>query len=487
MAGTLSTFVGRLPGVLGRQNPDGPTDDVLLDGFLSRRDEAAFEALVRRHGRMVLGVCRRIAGNEHDAEDAFQATFLVLVRKAESVRPRAMVGNWLYGVARRTARDARKAAAKRRAKEAAMPPRSERPDHEHADLRAVLDDELRRLPEKSRAVIVLSDLEGMTRAEVARQLGWPEGSVASRLARARARLAKRLARFGPAAAGALVGTLLSEGAASATVPTSLVVSTVKTASLRTAGTGAIPAPVAALAEGVMKAMLFDKLKTALPMLIALSIASLTCAVLAVAGGDPPGPFQRPPKEGKGEPRQNAPAAALGSPAGRADNDTPKKDDAVKKAYDQLKGVWACVGYEKNGQVYVGKPAREAMWNEQLWFQTNTPAGNWVNMNWERNVGGWKSTGTAAHWKLDPSTKPKGIDLTWQGRAAPEYMPKGIDPAWEAGALAEKYRGETQLGVYSADGDKLRLAWSELGKARPTSLTTKPGDKWTVHLYERKKE
>src|SRR5205814_2209740 len=180
---------------------DGMTDAQLVEEFVLGREEAAFEALVLRHGPMVLGVCRRILGNAHDAEDAFQATFLVLVRKAESIRPRAMVGNWLYGVACRTALDARRAAARRRAKEAAVLPRTQPPDEDRADLRATLDEELQRLPAECRAVVVLSDLEGKTRKEVARQLGWPEGTVASRLARGRARLAKRLARYGLALSG----------------------------------------------------------------------------------------------------------------------------------------------------------------------------------------------------------------------------------------------------------------------------------------------
>src|SRR5690349_20095404 len=122
-----------------------------------------------------------------------------------------MVGNWLYGVACRTALDARKTAAKRRAKEAAVLLRTHPSDQDRADLLAVLDEELQRLPPKSRAVIILSDLEGKTRKEVALQLGWPEGSVASRLARARARLAKRLARYGLTVSGGSVGAILPEG------------------------------------------------------------------------------------------------------------------------------------------------------------------------------------------------------------------------------------------------------------------------------------
>ncbi len=166
--------------------PDGnATDDQLLDLFCRQGDEAAFASLVHRHGPMVFGVCRRILGNHHDAEDAFQATFLILVRKAASIRTRAKLKNWLYGVACRTALEARRARARRRAKEARVVPRLEAPadDILGNDLRTILDEELIRLPEKYQEVIVLCDLEGKGRREAAGQLGCPEGTVASRLVR----------------------------------------------------------------------------------------------------------------------------------------------------------------------------------------------------------------------------------------------------------------------------------------------------------------
>ncbi len=137
------------------------TDGQLLGRFLARRDEAAFEALLRRHGPMVLGVCRRVLGNSHDADDAFQATFLVLVRKAATVRPASAVGNWLYGVAYRTALEARSAAARRRRKEreVADMARGRPADDDRGELRRLLDQELSRLPDKYRTPIILCDLE----------------------------------------------------------------------------------------------------------------------------------------------------------------------------------------------------------------------------------------------------------------------------------------------------------------------------------------
>src|SRR5215475_198922 len=160
-------------------------DGELLGRFVERRDETALAALVKRHGPMVWSVCRRLLGH-HDAEDAFQATFIVLVKKAASVHPRGTVGNWLYGVARQAALQAR-SAARRRAREmqVAQLPDTEAPQDQWADVRSILDEELSRLPDHYRAVIVLCDLEGRSRREVASQFGCPEGTVASRLARAR--------------------------------------------------------------------------------------------------------------------------------------------------------------------------------------------------------------------------------------------------------------------------------------------------------------
>src|SRR5262249_10136324 len=151
------------------------TDAQLLESFLGRRDAAALEALVRRHGRMVWGTCRRILRDHHDAEDAFQATFLVLLRRAAAILPRELLGNWLFGVADQTAM---KAGAEGRGREAAqttMPEPTVTARGRGGDLRALLAQELPRLPDRYRAVVVLCDLEGKSRKEAARQLGVPEG------------------------------------------------------------------------------------------------------------------------------------------------------------------------------------------------------------------------------------------------------------------------------------------------------------------------
>jgi RNA polymerase sigma factor (sigma-70 family) len=263
--------------------PEGTdrTDGQLLECFVSRRDPTALEALVRRHGQMVWGVCRRVLRAHQDAEDAFQATFLVLLRKAPTIVPREMVGNWLYGVAHQTALKARATRAKRQAREKQvieMPEPAAREPQLWNDLQAVLDGELSRLPDKYRAVFVLCELEGKTGREAARQLGLPEGTAASRLSRARAMLAKRLARQGLMVSGGTLAAVLSAKAASASVPAGVTSSTIAALTQVAAGTaGAISPPVAALTEGVLKAMALNKLKT-------LTVVLLMVGACAAAAG-----------------------------------------------------------------------------------------------------------------------------------------------------------------------------------------------------------
>src|SRR5262245_53303158 len=264
----------------------GMTDGQLLECFLALREEAAFAALVRRHGPMVLGVCRRVLRNTHDAEDAFQATFLVLVRKAASLRVREVIGNWLYGVAYHTALKARAATLKRRTKEAQvmhMSRRDERVEDTCTDWQPLLDLELNRLPDKYRETVVLCDLEGKTRKEAARQLGIPEGTLSGRLTTARRRLAKCLARHGFMLPAGVLAALLSPNAMSACLPAPLVVSTVKSAALLAAGQTAAAvasANVAAITEGVLRAMLMIRLKVTAAFLIVAAFLAAGSGSLA---------------------------------------------------------------------------------------------------------------------------------------------------------------------------------------------------------------
>ena len=313
----------------------GLGDGELLGCFIERHDEVALSALVKRHGPMVWGVCRRLLSH-HDAEDAFQATFLVLVRKAASIVPREMVGNFLYGVAHQAALQARRTAARRRAREVqvtVMPDTEAVQPDQWPDVQPLLDQELSRLPDNYRAVIVLCDLEGRTRKEVARQLGVPEGTVAGRLARARAMLAKRLAQRGVILSGGALAAVLAENAASAGVPTSVVSNTISAASSFAAGqaaaTGPVSVKVAALTEGVLKAMMMSKLKAAIAVVLVLGFIVTGATVLtyrtAAAQGNQPPAAEAPMKTPQEKDKEaftawgkeiNGLQAGLGFPAGQ---------------------------------------------------------------------------------------------------------------------------------------------------------------------------
>src|SRR5262245_5508458 len=234
-------------------------DGDLVRRFTHTHDEAAFAELVRRHGPMVLATCRRILSPDiHTADDAFQATFLVLATKATAVLPPERVGAWLHGVAVHVAKKAkswvRKIAPSAPSDLDKVPAKLVETDPDSAELRAKLDEVLAGLPSKYRSAVILCDLEGRSRAEAASVLGWSEGTLSSRLARARKMLADRLARLGVALPFAVVmGVLLPASAALATVPAQLAASTLQTAILSAAGATAgeaIPASVAALAQGV---------------------------------------------------------------------------------------------------------------------------------------------------------------------------------------------------------------------------------------------
>jgi RNA polymerase sigma factor (sigma-70 family) len=273
-------------------------DRDLLARFAATREEDAFAELVRRHGPMVLGVCRRVTGHPHDAEDAFQAAFVVLARRAAQVARPEQLANWLYGVALRTALEARK--ARRRVQEqpvsAAPEPAAPPEPDDNTDLRRVIDEELARLPDKYRAAVVLCDLEGVSRSAAAVQLKIPEGTLSSRLAHARKVLAGRLSRRGVTASAALITSILGREAVSA-VPRELVVLTARVARAAVAGAvpaGAVSASVSSLADGAMKTMLATRLRTMLGAVAACGLLGLGAYGLAQVPGQngvPPIPDQ----------------------------------------------------------------------------------------------------------------------------------------------------------------------------------------------------
>jgi RNA polymerase sigma factor (sigma-70 family) len=277
----LGGLVRRLRRLADEPEVRNRADEELLGHFVAQGDETAFAELMRRHGPMVLAVCRRVLAGDHDAEDAFQAVFLVLFRKARSIKQRERLANWLYGVSLRTAQKARALLIRRRARQKhieeqkAMATMHTAEEPAWYDLRPVVDEELGRLPEKYRLPVVLCDLEGRSRSVVARQLGWPEGTLSSRLARARQILAKRLAARGLAVSSAALVAGLTRDTLAASIPPGLEVATLQ------ALAGAAAPRVADLAHAVIQAMWLTHLKGT--VMKSLTLAFLGICVLTTMG------------------------------------------------------------------------------------------------------------------------------------------------------------------------------------------------------------
>jgi RNA polymerase sigma factor (sigma-70 family) len=323
----------QLGSLLAGGSATGLTDGQLLERFAARRAESAeasaaaesaFAALVGRHGAMVWGVCRQVAGDAHAAEDAFQATFLVLARRAGSVRVGDSLGRWLHGVARRVALRARTRVGSRAATAGAanLVGRDDDPaiEAERSDLRAAVAEELGRLAAKYREPIELCHLEGLTHEEAARRLGWPVGTVRSRLFGGRRRLRLRLARRGLAPGSAVLASALERGGrAGAAVPEALARSAVRIAAMTAAGSpGAVPGAVAGLADGVCRAMLMMKLKLA--GAVAFAVGTVAAAGVVVAQGQAAGGNGRPgaaggviPSRSDAGPKTRPPAPAQTPP------------------------------------------------------------------------------------------------------------------------------------------------------------------------------
>ena len=272
-AGELLRHIQKLAGV---PTTPGLSDRALLERFAHLHDEAAFATLVGRHGAMVLAVCRRVLGHPQDAEDAFQAVFLILARKAAASWSES-VGPWLYRVAYRLALRARTDAARRQRgtiREDVMPPADPKDQLTLRELHAVLDEELQRLPEGERAALVLCHLEGRTQAEAAQQLGWSVGTLRRRLDQGRERLRRRLVCHGLAPSAALAAVLVADSVSSAALPASLATATVRAAAAFAQGqaaTALVSATAAALTEGGLTMMTTIKTKALLALVLLLSV------------------------------------------------------------------------------------------------------------------------------------------------------------------------------------------------------------------------
>lgn len=303
----------RVAPALGEETSDGQ----MLHRFLTQGDETAFAVLMQRHGPMVLGICGRLLVESADVEDAFQATFLVLVRRAASVRKRESVGSFLHGVALRIAHRIRSQAQQRRLHERQVPPlpSTSLDPVLWCDLRSVLDEELDRLPEKYRAPLVLCYLEGKTHEEAARQLGWTNGTVCGRLARARNLLRGRLVRRGLTLSTTALPAILTESALSAPVPAILAGETLGAVLFHTgqANAGILPARVMGLTEETVQALVRDKVNSAL--IVTLSVALLAGAAVVIQHPFASRIASRPPVQTLSEQAANQPprADALDSP------------------------------------------------------------------------------------------------------------------------------------------------------------------------------
>lgn len=420
-------------------------DQELVERFVANRDEAAFTTLMERHGAMVLGVCRRVLHRLHDAEDACQATFLVLARRAASIRKHRAVASWLHGVAHRVSRKLRADIVRRTARhgreiDVAVPDTTA--NVTWREVQAVLDVELGRLPEKYRSPLILCYFEGKTQDEAARELGLSNGALRGLLERGRERLRSRLVRRGVTLSGALFGAVLAHGTAGASVNAALTIPTVKAAMLVAAGqatsSGLVSARAAAVAEGVIKEMWLSKLK------ILVSVVFLTLA----SAGLGLGAYYSSPRE---------------------------QPEAEKKQVSDEKPV-----FQKGEQPKADKEAVQGAWKlTSFKDSTTTMPADGVKL-FKVSITDKKLTMATADWQaiegdyqLDSGKNPKWIDLT-------DVVLTSRPPA------KEKTTRKAQKGIYEIDGDTLRIALRQAeGGERPKDFAG--GQGLAVLILKRDKE
>jgi RNA polymerase sigma factor (sigma-70 family) len=353
---TASGIVLRHLRTLANSPADAP-DAQLIERFTKRREESAFAVLVKRHGPLVFGVCRRILRHQQDAEDAFQATFLVLARKAASINKRASVGSWLYQVAYHMATRARNRTTNRQKREeqaAARPPVDALGEVTGRELLAVLDDELQNLPESSRDALLLCYLQGLTRDEAARRLGCSESTLKRRLEAGRSTLRQRLTRRGLA----LPAALLASGVAASAVPARLTAATTHAV----AGTTAVSAPVAALVRSSLRSMSTGPLKTVGAILLAITFLGAGLWGYAARAGAPPA---------VGEPPRAAP---------KEDKQPPKPDE--KAPTDETKATYSGRVLDADGKPVTGAKVYLLKWAMPGKPLDKTPPNVWAETDKE---------------------------------------------------------------------------------------------------------
>jgi RNA polymerase sigma factor (sigma-70 family) len=347
---SMGPLLRHLRQILDPTHGPNTSDDELLKRFVQQRDEAAFELLVWRHQRMVLSVCRRVLGNVHDAEEAFQAAFLTLARKADSLRCHRAVAGWLHKVAYHIALRARKSAAKRKTVDLApadlVSLSGPAEEAMRGDLDAALDEEVSRLAEKYRLPVILCYLEGKTYQEVSRQLGVPLGTLSARLSRARDLLRRRLLRRGLVVSSAgLSAALMPDALASAgTIP--LVGALIRAAVVGGAPAGLVSARTLALTEGMLRMMFLTKVKIVLAASLVVSLAAAGLATLshATRAADPPvALMEEPHKETLMGLSQEAPKVV---PLAQSDRAEPQDGIAWGKA---AHGLQAGIGFRRGDQ------------------------------------------------------------------------------------------------------------------------------------------
>src|SRR5262245_52102252 len=563
--GRLTPILRHIRALVDEPTADG-TDAELLERFAARRDEVAFAALVQRYGRLVFGVCRRVLRCEQDAEDAFQATFLVLAHKAPSIRKRTSAASFLFGVAHRVALRAKADAARRRDHErrkAAMPatePHDELVAREHTQ---VIVEELGRLPERYRAPLVLCCLADRTQEEAARELGWPAGSMSRWLTRGKEMLRKRLLRRGVAVSAALLGTALADLSAEA-APPALTSATIQTAV--TPAAGPVPARVAALTQGVLRTMMLTKFRAPILLLVAV-VAAAGTAVLALQtqkepddpnGPPPPGNVaqappgdESPPKgpDRKDEARTEYVKAEVTVLVNQQKQEKPVPLQLTVTDPDQVNhlakffpemgqgkvssesGKWT-TGIVVKFHRAAGDPVKVSVhWGGEVWTEgkgdwdtrpglwdylgqlisaedVKKLQGTWKLVSLERHgekarpeeIDGvkWFVRGDRiTHWQNDvrivrnlrlyPDERPKGIDLTRDSRDfnTPAGPPGGTGFG-SSGGMGFQFVGTSLPGIYSLEGDDLKICETAYGNVRPGEFATE-GTNRVLYVLKREKE